>query len=154
MGYALSTDWLAQEEQPEIGAAPVRSRRRPPLPIAWQQMVGMTLLVVLAVTVAMLYIHCKDAIAQQEFHRTSLRQDIAQLNRTCVQLTLDFDRASTEPSLLNIATAQQFEIPTQIHYARVAAVSSPIQTAARPQVLASLLQRVGTAAVDPAYAEE
>ncbi len=157
MGYALRKNWLVQEEQPETRAATLRSRHRPALPVAWQRMLGMTVLVFLVVTVAVLYIRCKDAIAQQEFRRQSLHQEMAQLSRECVQLNLEFNRASAEPHLSQIAAAQQFEMPTQIHYTRVAVAPAATQTASRRQLLASLhglLQRVGTATADPAYAQE
>jgi hypothetical protein len=122
MAHALRKEWVSPEEQHESRAAAPRPRRvsRPALGV-WQRPLPLTGLILGVVCAVMLFIRCNDCIAQRDLKAQSLRQELAQLDRECVQLNLELNRMGAEPQLSHMAQTHALALPapTQIHYAKV-----------------------------------
>lgn len=168
MAHALRTIWLDEEPADTQTVQPRPRRPRQPGPMLWQRPLPMLGLIAAVVAVAMLFIHGKDSIAQQDFQRRALRQEFTQLDRECVQLNLELDRLAAEPLPTEVAEQPLLALPDtdRIHFARVTEQpptvdGQPTQVAARrplPQRVAEGLRdfwhRVSVITVKPAYAQE
>lgn len=125
MAQALrNTDWMVPEKRPAPRATRSRARSvHRPAAALWQRPIPLTLLILGAVCVVMLFIRCSDCIAQRDLRSQSLRTELAQLDRECVQLNLELKRMAAEPHLSTIASAQGLVLPApgQIHFARATA---------------------------------
>jgi len=174
MAQALRTVWLEPEEQQDANSPLLRPRRkRSAAPALWQRplaaLVGMAVLV----TVITVYISVYASIARYDFQRQTLQQDLAQLDRECVQLRLELDRISAQPELMRMAQAQGLENPSadRVHYVRVTSDLPRSTTAQVPpatgqrswfarssrQLVATMdgaFQRFSHGPGDPAYAQE
>jgi len=142
------------------------------IPLIWLKALAVILLVAAGATLLLAYVHSYACIAEQEFTRQRLHQDIAQLRRDNIALNLDLDRLTAQAHLTEMAKNQGLEIPTvdRVHYVRVpsdmnqsgvaqARVSSPPSWVARSgrHVLAAMghtVERLSRGPGDPAYAQD
>ncbi|HOF86577.1 MAG TPA: hypothetical protein PLZ36_00555 [Armatimonadota bacterium] len=134
MAHALR---LKTEEPSESRAAEPRYRRAArPAPTGWRKPLPLTGLILVVVGVLMLFIRCSDCIAQHDLRAQSLRQELAQLDRECVQLHLELYRMAAEPQLSRITAQHKLVLPTpaRTHYATVKGVApeTAVAQAGRP----------------------
>lgn len=115
---ALRTIELPPEEAPEVLAPRLRSRRRPAQPVGWARLALVTLAVSFVVSILVIFVNTYARIAASEMRCQALKQEYAQLNRSCVELNLELEQLATQPRLAKIAQVQGLEIPdaARVHF--------------------------------------
>lgn len=113
MAQAARSIRITSEELHESAAPSLRARRRASAsPVLWKRqalvLAGVACVVMLFIT----YISGFARLAQLEYRKMALQQEVEQLERQSAQLNLEIDRLAAQPRVINMAQARGLEVPT------------------------------------------